>query len=101
MSSWYSLNEKELLLSIFVKVNARKTRIVKADHKHLHISLHAKPKEGEANAELIRFLSEYFHLPKTEIFLRRGQKSRYKQVVCLLEKKPTNDRIIVKLLRAN
>lgn len=86
MNSWYCLNETELILSIFVKTNARKTEIAKADQERLHIFLHAKPKDGEANAELIQFLSKYFHLPKTQISVRRGEHSRYKQIVCQLEK---------------
>ncbi len=86
VSFWYLLSETELTLSIFVKTNAHKTAIVRADKEHLHISLHAKPKDGEANTELIQFLSKYLHLPKTQILLRRGQQSRYKQVVCRLEK---------------
>ena len=86
MNAWYSLNETELTLSIFVKTNARKTEVVKTDEQHLHISLHAKPKDGEANTELIRFLSEFFKLPKTQICIRRGQQSRYKQIICRLEK---------------
>ena len=85
MGAWYILSDTELILSLFVKTRARKTTIVGADETHLHISLHAKPEKGEANSELIRFLSEYFHLSKRQILLRRGRQSRYKQVVCKLQ----------------
>lgn len=86
MSSWYTLSETELALSIFAKTHARKTAIAGVDQQHLHISLHAKPEEGKANIELIKFLSEYFKIPKTQIVLRHGKQSRYKKVVCRLKK---------------
>ena len=86
MNSWYTLTKTELNLSIFAKTRARKTAIVGTDQEHLLISLHAKPEEGKANIELIKFLSEYFKLPKTQIVLRHGKQSRYKKVVCRLEK---------------
>jgi uncharacterized protein (TIGR00251 family) len=101
MESWHTLSETELELSIFAKTRARKTAIVGADQQHLHISLHAKPEEGKANIELIKFLSEYFKIPKTQIFLRHGKQSRYKKVVCQLEKnqRTTRAEIIERLTR--
>ena len=86
MSSWYILSETELELSIFAKTHARKTAITGVDQQHLHISLHAKPEEGKANIELIKFLSEYFKIPKTQIVLRHGKQSRYKKIICKLKK---------------
>ena len=86
MSSWYTFSETELELSIFAKTHARKTAIIGVDQQHLHISLHAKPEEGKANIELIKFLSGYFKIPKTQLALRHGKQSRYKKVICRLEK---------------
>jgi uncharacterized protein len=47
----------------------------------LLISLHAKPHQGAANQELIAYLAELFHLPKTKAILQKGELSRYKQVM--------------------
>ncbi|MBX9577323.1 MAG: DUF167 domain-containing protein [Chthoniobacterales bacterium] len=101
MRSCYTLSETELELSIFAKTHARKTAIAGVDQQHLHISLHAKPEEGKANIELIKFLSEYFKIPKTQIVLRHGKQSRYKKVVCRLEKnqRTTRAEIIEQLTR--
>jgi len=55
--------------------------MLKIDGQGIHISLHAKPHKGEANEELIEYLSDYFHLPKTKIQLLRGEHGRNKQVL--------------------
>jgi hypothetical protein len=47
----------------------------------LHISLHAQPKQGEANKELISYLAKILRLPKSQIILQRGEGSRHKQVI--------------------
>lgn len=77
---WHKLEKNHVQITIIVKPNAKKTEIVKTDDRGLHISLHAKPHKGEANKELIEFLSEYFHVPKTQIQLLRGKHGRSKQV---------------------
>jgi len=46
----------------------------------LRIRLHAVPKKGEANEELISFLSERLEIPKSHIRLVSGQTSRLKRI---------------------
>jgi uncharacterized protein (TIGR00251 family) len=46
----------------------------------LRIRLHALPEKGQANIELISFLSETFDVPKSNIRLVSGQSSRLKRV---------------------
>jgi len=83
---------KQIDLKIYVKPNAKQSALVAVKDQVLHIALHAKPQEGEANAELIRFLSELLQIPKTQLILQRGQKSRYKTV------RVTHNEIVKKLL---
>jgi uncharacterized protein (TIGR00251 family) len=78
---WYKIIEQKVSLTIVVKPNAKKSAIVDFSEKELKISLHAKPKQGEANEELISYLAKLLRLPKSEIVLQRGKGSRYKQVV--------------------
>ncbi len=82
----------EIELAIFVKTNAKRSALVAVKDRVLHIALHAKPHDGEANAELIRFLAELLQIPKSRIQLCRGHKSRNK-VVSL----PLND-VVRKLI---
>ena len=54
---------------------------MEVSNQGLHITLHAKPHQGEANKELIAYLAKLFRLPKSQITLQRGQGSKYKQVI--------------------
>jgi uncharacterized protein (TIGR00251 family) len=68
-------------LQIFVKPNAKKSALLEVKDGVWHIALHAKPTDGEANVELVRFLSELLDVPKSLIALKRGEKSRHKCVM--------------------
>jgi len=46
----------------------------------LRIKVAAPPREGEANKELVRFLAKRFSLPRREIAVESGEKSRSKIV---------------------
>ena len=74
------MNDQRVELRIVVKPNAKHSRLLTVKEGVLHIALHARPKEGEANRELIEYLAKFFHLPKSKIFLQRGEKSRNKTV---------------------
>lgn len=71
---------KTIILHVQVKPNARQTKLISRDERGLVIALKARPQDGEANDELIAFLSELFAVPKSKIHIRRGLKSRVKQV---------------------
>lgn len=68
-------------VQILVKPNAKKSALLEVKDGVWHIALHAKPADGEANTELVRFLSELLDVPKSLITLKRGGKSRHKCVV--------------------
>lgn len=78
---WFTIQQQSVKIIIYAKPNAKNTLLVKVDEKALHISLHAKPQQGEANKELIEFLSALLKIPKSQINLLKGEGSRYKQVV--------------------
>jgi len=46
----------------------------------LRIKVAAPPREGEANKELVAFLAKHFSLPKREIEIESGKKSRSKTI---------------------
>lgn len=71
------LNEK-IRIAIYVKPFASKTKIIKVSDKELHLALHAKPKEGEANEALILWLSKWLKIPKTQIECEHGIHCRHK-----------------------
>lgn len=70
------------LLSIRVKPNAPRTRVlgVNKDRAALEIALHAPPRDGEANDELLRFLRETLGVPRANLRLVSGARAREKVV---------------------
>lgn len=74
---------KRIILHIQVKPNAKQSKIISKDERGLIIALKARPQDGEANEELIAFLSESLGVPKSKIKIKRGSKSRIKQVEIL------------------
>ena len=77
---WFKVENQIVELKIYAKPNAKKTGLLKINDNELQISIHAKPQDGEANKELINFISKQFKIPKTKIILLRGENSRHKQL---------------------
>jgi hypothetical protein len=94
---WYIIQDKYIEVQVVVKPNAKRTVLQSITEQALQISLHAKPHQGEANKELLAYLAELFHVPKSYIELKRGDKSRHKSV--LLPCNPTVQKIIEGLIR--
>lgn len=65
-------------LAVQITPNARKTEVVGIIGDALKIKLQAQPVEGQANAALIKWLSQQLHLPRTAITLTHGTTSRRK-----------------------
>jgi uncharacterized protein (TIGR00251 family) len=78
---WFNILDKQVKITIFAKPNAKKTAVLGIGEQGLLISLHAKPHQGEANKELVRYLSKFFDVPKTQIILLKGEGGRIKQVL--------------------
>ncbi len=67
-------------LRVRVKPMARRTVIVGVQQGALVVSLAASPHEGQANRELLRFLSDLVHVPVSRIQLAAGASGRTKLV---------------------
>lgn len=67
-------------LTVRVTPNAKYSQVIGVKDGVLHVKLHAKPHDGNANEELVRFLSERYSIPKTGIKLLKGHHSREKLV---------------------
>ena len=71
------------IMQIYVKAkpNAKVSRVTRwIDEKTVEISIHAPPKDGKANAELIRFLSDRLEIPRSSIEIVSGQMAKLKRV---------------------
>ncbi len=70
------------IVDIDVVPGAPKTEIGRVNEWRgsLQVKLAAKPVEGEANEELIRFISEEIGVPRNSVKILRGGTSRHKIV---------------------
>lgn len=68
-------------ISLYVQPGASKSEIVGEHNGKLKIKIKAPPVDGKANDEIIRFLSEILKVPKRQIEILRGDKSREKKVL--------------------
>lgn len=76
--TWYRYESNILILRFYVQPGAKKHAIVGLIADELKIKLSTPPIEGRANQELIKLLSKSFKVPKSNIRLKSGDKSRHK-----------------------
>lgn len=80
---WYRQEGDKLTLDIYVQPGAKTTEIAGLHGEALKIRLNSPPIDGRANQALIQFLAKCFDVPKRQINLLRGEKSRHKTVVII------------------
>ena len=67
-------------IDVEVKVRASQSRVLGIKAERLSVALAAPPVDGAANAALIETLAEYFELPRRQVALVGGERSRRKVV---------------------
>ena len=75
---WYQVNDKELIIHVYVQPGAKKTEIQGFYAKALKIRLSAPAIEGRANEALIKYLAQLFAVPTRQVVLLRGIQSKHK-----------------------
>ena len=77
------ITAKDNGVSFAIRVQPRASRSTIAGELDgaLKIRLAAPPVDGEANEELIRFLSKLFNVARAQIVMRSGQTSRNKLIM--------------------
>lgn len=71
---------KDTVLDVHVQPKAGKTEIVGIYKGFLKLRLRALPANGEANRECIKFLSKILRVPKGNMEIIQGEKSRQKSI---------------------
>jgi uncharacterized protein len=80
MSSWYRRNaDGSLVLAIHAQPGAKRTGVAGVHGEALKVRVAAPPLEDRANDALIEFLAERFDVPKRNVTLVSGHKSRDKR----------------------
>ncbi len=73
---------KIMNIQVTVKLHSKQApKIVEISPGELIVHINAKPHDGEANQELIKLLAKHFRVPKTQIQIVSGAKSRKKSIV--------------------
>ena len=73
--------EEWFFLDLRVMTNKKQNKIIKSDNDNsFKVELKAKPVEGRANHELIKFLSKFLEISQNQIEIVKGSHSRNKVV---------------------
>ncbi len=82
MSTTLELREtaRGVAFGVEVKVRASRTRVLGVKADCLSVALAAPPVDGAANEALRAELADYFDVPKSQIRLIAGEKSRKKKI---------------------
>ncbi|XP_030045472.1 UPF0235 protein C15orf40 homolog isoform X1 [Microcaecilia unicolor] len=75
-------------IAIHAKPGSKLNAITDVTAEAVGVAIAAPPSDGEANAELCRYLSKVLELKKSEIVLDKGGKSRDKVVKLLVSSTP-------------
>uniref|UniRef100_A0A023G5U3 Uncharacterized protein n=1 Tax=Amblyomma triste TaxID=251400 RepID=A0A023G5U3_AMBTT len=77
----YTTNTGGVAIRVYAKPGASVSRITDISNDSVGIQIAAPPVDGEANTELVRFLSKLLNLRKTDVSLEKGARSKEKVVV--------------------
>ncbi len=80
MTQWYRISGDEVIMTLHITPNAPKSRVMGLYGDAMKIAIKALPEDGEANAELVRFLAEQCQLLKRDVDIRQGKTSQRKKV---------------------
>ncbi|XP_037937608.1 UPF0235 protein C15orf40 homolog [Teleopsis dalmanni] len=84
-------------LRILAKPGAKQNGITDISSEGVGVQIAAPPTEGEANAELVKFLSKLLGLRKSDVSLDKGSRSRNK--IVMISKGVTTPDNVLELLR--
>ena len=70
----------DLLLHCYLQPRASKNEVIGEHDGAIKIRITAPPVDGEANAELVRFLAKQFGVGKTAVVIESGASGRRKTV---------------------
>lgn len=92
--SCYQLIEKKQAVELLIRAapNSSRNQIVGVVEGSLKIKLKAPPVDGEANEELVAFVSKWLKISKSEVLIQKGTASKNKKILV-----PLRDDIVEKI----
>ncbi len=79
--SWIRPHKNGSLLLLYIQPGASKSEVAGLHGDRLKIRIKAPPVEGEANRELISFISSELGISSSKVHLVRGEASRQKDIL--------------------
>ena len=78
-----SVNSKtgDIVIKIHAKPGAKQNGITNVAAEAVGVQIAAPPVDGEANAELVKYIAQVLQLRKSNVTLDRGSKSREKTIL--------------------
>jgi len=70
-----------VILELHVQPGARRSEFAGRHGERIKVRLAARAVDGRANEELVAFLADYYKVPRRNIRIASGLKSRQKRVV--------------------
>jgi hypothetical protein len=67
-----------MLIKVKVTPNSPKNEVIEYTANFIRVKIAANPEKGKANKELIKFLADYFHIPKSAITIKSGETKKEK-----------------------
>jgi uncharacterized protein (TIGR00251 family) len=80
IARWYRRGPQRLVLSIHVQPGARRTEVAGVHGDALKIRINAPALEDRANDALIEFIAERLGVPRRDVTLASGSRSREKKL---------------------
>lgn len=72
--------KSEFVFTIYLQPGAKKSGVIGTHDGHIKIKVNSPPVDGKANEALILFLSNFLNIPKSNIKILSGEKSRIKKL---------------------
>ncbi|XP_068169040.1 UPF0235 protein C15orf40 homolog [Antennarius striatus] len=87
-----------VIISVHVKPSAKRSSITEVSDDSVGVSIAAPPADGEANAELVRYLAEVLQLKRSHISLDKG--SRYRDKLIRVDSSLSPEEVLRRLRQA-
>ncbi|HAU4213811.1 TPA: YggU family protein [Legionella pneumophila] len=81
--AWCKQKNNALILSLYIQPGAKCNQVIGVVGEELKVKIAAPSIEDKANVELVRYLAVLFKVPKSQIKIQRGLKSRHKIIEVL------------------
>lgn len=80
--NWFRCEgHRDFVLTLHIQPGAKRTEPAGLHGDAMKIKLAAAPVEGKANLALLKYLADCFEVPRHQVVLKQGEKSRRKVVI--------------------